>query len=345
MRRRRQVRAESDGPGPPDKAHGARSDAAPDHPTRSRTTRAFPECRRWPDPASAAHRYPRYAPAIRRRAPARRNSLPALRQVNRNAAVQSERERSGPGKAPRGSLERGTGERRRSLGGHRSDPAPHPVTLPRRENGIGIFGSAEATVVASERTEDVAVLLVEIATQDEAAITKVRAQAEQIVLRVSDELHPERHHLHVAASARDRNRVFAKVAFVLNEPEDQLRIEPGACGFVLHRDQKITSSGPIRYARRKAPRHLREPRVGLARGREQQMRRGIIRDRSMQRCLHARRQRFLHLHASPGACAHERQRSRHAYDAEQADAATSHHQVTSRSLRKLPIESTATTVE
>ena len=112
---------------------------------------------------------------------------------------------------------------------------------------------------------------------------------------VADLPHPERHDLHESERARAGNGVFAKVAFVLDEAEHELRIEPGAGCFVLNCHQEVAACGPVRHFRCETRRHVGQPCQPFAVGREDEMRGGIVADRAMERILHVRRERFLDL--------------------------------------------------
>src|SRR3954465_11255709 len=114
-----------------------------------------------------------------------------------------------------------------------------PSSAPRREHEIGILGLAERAVIAAERAVVVALLDVEVVAQDGAAVGEVRAQVEQIVIGLADHLHPERHHLHVAAGAGTRTRVLAKAALDLDHAHHELRVEPRARRLVVHRAQEL----------------------------------------------------------------------------------------------------------
>src|SRR3954469_23302212 len=113
-----------------------------------------------------------------------------------------------------------------------------PATAPCREDEIRIFRLAERAVVAAERAKVVALLEVEVIAQDRAAVGQVGTQVKEIMAGPADELHPERHHLHVAAGAGARDRVLAKTAFDLHHTEHELRIEPCARRLVVHGAQE-----------------------------------------------------------------------------------------------------------
>src|SRR5438128_678414 len=63
---------------------------------------------------------------------------------------------------------------------------PLPVALHRCEDRSRIFTAADAAVVPSERSIEVASFEVEVVTQDSAAIAQVGTQGEQIVAVVAD---------------------------------------------------------------------------------------------------------------------------------------------------------------
>src|SRR5947207_5781798 len=92
---------------------------------------------------------------------------------------------------------RGLRSRRRAIMGKgprsRGRPVVLPASLPRREHQARILGAAEAAVVARQRAEVVAVLLVDVVAQDGAAVGEVGAQVEEVVPRLADQLHPEGH--------------------------------------------------------------------------------------------------------------------------------------------------------
>src|SRR5438046_7998100 len=87
-----------------------------------------------------------------------------------------------------------------------------PATAPRGEHEVRILRLAERAVVAPQRAEVVSLLQVHVVAQDRAAIGQVGPQVKEIMAGPADELDPERHHLHVAASAGARDRVLAKTA-------------------------------------------------------------------------------------------------------------------------------------
>src|SRR3954452_689799 len=88
-----------------------------------------------------------------------------------------------------------------------------PVGRPGVKHGGGIGRSSEASVVATQRAKEIAVFEIEVMAQDHAAIPKIRAQVKKVVLSVAaDQLHPERHHLHVASCTDTRQCVLAKAA-------------------------------------------------------------------------------------------------------------------------------------
>src|SRR6185369_6845044 len=93
------------------------------------------------------------------------------------------------------------------------------VVLPepaRGEHRVRIFGSTAAAVVAAEREEQVAALALEVVAQDDAAEAQVGLHVKEPAgIAVADRARPKRHHLRVAARARDRDRVLAKVALDL----------------------------------------------------------------------------------------------------------------------------------
>src|SRR5687768_10127497 len=60
-----------------------------------------------------------------------------------------------------------------------------PVAGPRLQHAVGVRRAAEATVVAAERAEKVAVLDVEIVAQDRAAVAQVGAQVKEVLIRIA----------------------------------------------------------------------------------------------------------------------------------------------------------------
>src|SRR4051794_31063017 len=103
--------------------------------------------------------------------------------------------------------------------------------LPGGEHHVRVFGTPKRTVIAAEGAKKIAAFDIEIVTQDDTAVAQVRSQMEEIVLRRADELDPEWHHLHVAASAGRRYGVFPEAAFHLDDAEDELRVETRALCF------------------------------------------------------------------------------------------------------------------
>ena len=88
---------------------------------------------------------------------------------------------------------------------------------------------------------------------------KIDTQMKQVLIVASDEIDPERHHLHVAACTHGGHRVSAKGAFDLDQTEHELGVEPGALGLVMHGDEELFACNAIRYAFREADGHLAKP--------------------------------------------------------------------------------------
>jgi hypothetical protein len=151
----------------------------------------------------------------------------------------------------------------------------------------------QAAVVACQRARDVAALDVEVVAQDDAAIAQVGAQAEQVVLPRADQAGPERHDLHVAARARARHRILAEPALDVDHAQDELRVEPGALGLVLHRGEEIDARLLVGDVPGEPDRHLVQPLVPLVGGREHQPRAGTIGQRGVHGRLHARGKRLV----------------------------------------------------
>src|SRR5436190_5314836 len=195
----------------------------------------------------------------------------------------------------------------------RRDRCELPVAIDRRHDAGRIFGATEAAVVAAESAIDVALLDVEIVPQDDAAIAEVGSQVEEVVVAATDERGPERHHLHVSARARRRDRVFAECAFVLDHAEHELRIESGARRFVMHGGEKFFTRAAVAHFRREPARHLVHPgsQVGPVAVID---RHRLIRDRGGQHGDDGRREPLLGLRAGAGGqgCEGERNGCRHA---------------------------------
>ncbi len=154
-------------------------------------------------------------------------------------------------------------------------------------------GLAEGSVVASQRTERVAAFDIQVVAQDRAAVAQIGAQVEQILVAIADQFQPERHHLHVAARARLRHRVFAEFALHLNDAEHQLRIEPGSGRFVLHGNKKILAGDIVRNMPFQPPRHVGKPRGAFRLRCEGQPLTGAIGHGTVQYRLHARGKRLV----------------------------------------------------
>ena len=98
-------------------------------------------------------------------------------------------------------------------------------------------------------------LAVEVVAQDRAAVAQVGAlRGRGSGPGSPDLLHPERHHLHVAARARPRHRVLAELALDVDHREHELRIEARAHRLVAHEREELRARSP---RRRSAPRPVR----------------------------------------------------------------------------------------
>src|SRR5207248_3328133 len=146
----------------------------------------------------------------------------------------------------------------------------------------------------------------EVKPQDRAAVAKVRPQVEQVVIRISDQLDPEGHDLHVAARARARHGVFSEIAFVLDQGDHELRIESGPRRFVLNGDKEIATHLRVGYLAGEPRGHVRQPRRGLEVGGEYEARSRIVAHAAMERRLHLGGERFLELRT--GASGYRRKR-------------------------------------
>src|SRR3954466_2358422 len=138
-----------------------------------------------------------------------------------------------------------------------------PSTLPRPEHQIGVVGLAQGAVVAPECPEIVPSLHVEIVPQNGAAVSEVCPEMEQVVVGLAEQLHPERHDLHVAACARAGHGVLAKAAFHLDQPEDKLRIEPRPHRLIVDRTQQLHAALSVGHAWRQALFHLVDPALAI----------------------------------------------------------------------------------
>ena len=117
----------------------------------------------------------------------------------------------------------------------------------------------------------------------------------EVVPGLPDLLDPERHHLHETACARAGYGVFAKGAFHLYQAQHHLRIEPGAFGFVVHRNQKFFARVPVGEAPFEFLRHGVEPCARFLQGVEREKGRRLVADRRLHLALYARSQRFIFL--------------------------------------------------
>src|SRR3954469_3145025 len=61
-------------------------------------------------------------------------------------------------------------------------PVVFPSSLPCGNDGIGILGMAEASVIPPEGAEVIPFLTIQIVTKDPATVDEIRAKVEQIVL-------------------------------------------------------------------------------------------------------------------------------------------------------------------
>src|SRR6185436_8275269 len=180
---------------------------------------------------------------------------------------------------------------RRSCGG----PVVLAAPLPRRQHEARILRAAEAAVVARQRAEVVAVLHVHVVAQDDAAVSEVGAQLEKIILRPADQLDPERHHLHVATRAGNRDGVLAKAALDLDDAEHELRVESGAGRLVLDRAQQLEADLAVGNALLESLFHRRQPAVGVFLGPEMHRRGGARGDLGGKPRTHAVRERLVFL--------------------------------------------------
>ena len=176
------------------------------------------------------------------------------------------------------------------------------IAARRAQHRVRIFGAPEAAVVAAERAEVVAVLDVEIVAQDHAAVAQVGAQVEEVVLGAADQPRPERHHLHVAARARDRDRVLLEAALVLDHAEHELRIEPGARRLVVDGGEELAAIRAVVDAVRRAAATFRRPTarrrpLGVVGGHR------IVGDRALQSRDDRRREPLLDLRAGAAPAA------------------------------------------
>src|SRR6185369_5617400 len=176
------------------------------------------------------------------------------------------------------------------------------VVLPepaRGEHRVRIFGSTAAAVVAAEREEQVAALALEVVAQDDAAEAQVGLHVKEPAgIAVADRARPKRHHLRVAARARDRDRVLAKVALDLHEAEQQRRLEPGTLALVPERLQELDAGDELGLlpaqpiAHRAEPAQIREPLVEVG---ERRLRRRGVGDRGGERAANGVGERLLDL--------------------------------------------------
>ncbi len=144
--------------------------------------------------------------------------------------------------------------------------------------------------------------MVEVVAQDHGAVAQVGAQVEEVLVGPADLLHPERHHLHVAARVGDGDGVFLEAAFVIDDRQHELRVESGARCFVVDRGQQLAPLAFVRHFVRDARRHLLDPRphvgaVGVV------DRHGRVGDVLGQSDDHRMRQLLLDLRAGAGPAA------------------------------------------
>src|SRR6185436_14675861 len=170
-----------------------------------------------------------------------------------------------------------------------------PSAPPRPEHQVGVFGPAQGAVVAPERPEIVASLHVEIVPQNRAAVSEVCPEMEQVVVGLAEQRHPERHDLHVAARARAGHGVLAKAAFHLDQPQDELWIEPRTHRLIVDRTQQLHAALAVGHARRQAFFHLVDPALAIFGRAKVQPRRRPVRHHGRQALAHAVGERLVDL--------------------------------------------------
>ena len=100
---------------------------------------------------------------------------------------------------------------------------------------------AQAAIVAAQGAIQVAFFYIDIVAQDGAAEAQVGAQVKQVVILSTNDFYPEWHDLHEAARGGGRHGVFFEAAFHLDQAQHHLRVEAGACSFVVHGGEKFAS--------------------------------------------------------------------------------------------------------
>ncbi|MGW8184329.1 MAG: hypothetical protein ACWGMT_10270 [Burkholderiales bacterium] len=121
----------------------------------------------------------------------------------------------------------------------------------------------------------------------------------------ADEVDPERHHLHIAASARARHCVLAEIALDLNDAEDELGVESGALGFIVYGDEEGLPCLPVRHSLFQPLRHCAQPVPRLCLGLKGEIGDGLVGNRLVQDRLHARGKGLVFLLAG-GRCERKR---------------------------------------
>src|SRR4051812_7166131 len=174
-----------------------------------------------------------------------------------------------------------------------------PAPAPRGEDELRVLRLAERAVVAPERAEVVALLLVEVAAQDPAAVDEVGPEVKQIVLRALRLARPEGHHLHVAARARARHGVLAKAALDLDHAEHELRVEARADRLEVHRAQELLPLLAVGDALLQPAVHLGDPALAVARVPDHQARHRTVPGPGSEPLAHRLGQALVLLRAGP----------------------------------------------
>src|SRR5947208_3462669 len=153
---------------------------------------------------------------------------------------------------------------------------------------------------------------IEIMAEDHATVAQIRAQVEEIVVRRTDLTNPERHHLHIAARAGGRDRIFLEAAFVMDDAEHELRIESRARGLVIDRREELAALTLVGDPGRKPARHLGDPRHNIG-SVSVVARHRIVGDRSCETRDNGRRELFLDLRAGERGRRADRKRPSRTY--------------------------------
>mgnify|MGYP006338130167 CR=1 FL=1 len=104
----------------------------------------------------------------------------------------------------------------------------------------------------------------------------------------ADQIDPERHDLHEAASTGGGNGILPEVAFDLDDGEHELGIQPRSSGLVMNRAQEFDPRDRVWKFAPQALRHREQPLSARFLGLERVAVDRLIRDRALQRVASTR---------------------------------------------------------